>query len=67
MTPPTRFRFFLGSLNGIISQITAGNASKTDSMILIIQSGRFRNLLGGVMTPPYEGGANQLNASLPEQ
>ena len=54
MTPPTRFRFLVGTLNGIISPKITGKCQGNWYLIPFSEPGRFRYLIGGVMTPPYE-------------
>ena len=54
MPPPTQFRFWVGTLKGIISKITTEKCQKNRHAIPFFHPGRFRYLIGGVMPPPYE-------------
>ena len=54
MTPPTRFRFLIGTLKGAIFQNNHGKMPQYRYPVPFFQPGWFRYLIGGVMTPPYE-------------
>ena len=54
MTPPTRFRFLIGTLKGAIFQNNHGKMPQYRYPVPFFQPGWFRYLIGVVMTPPYE-------------
>ena len=54
MTPPTRFRFFGWYVKWNHFQNNHEKSWENRPLIPFIQPFRFRYLIGGVMTPPYE-------------